>query len=146
MAHEFDLAALRDAVALGRIRWQLHALERMLERSISREEVVGRRYLEGTGDRAVPYGQAASKLPLVAHGRATPPRCRGRRCRSGHRLRDHRLPAGSGAFRGGLQDAKEDRDYPLVSGVNLFFAAGVIGFNLFIDLIYPYLDPRVRYK
>ena len=41
MAHEFDLAALRDAVAMGRIRWQLHALERMLERSISREEVVG---------------------------------------------------------------------------------------------------------
>ena len=42
--------------------------------------------------------------------------------------------------------ALTDRDYPLVSGVNLFFAAGVIGFNLFIDLIYPYLDPRVRYK
>ena len=41
MAHEFDLAALRDAVALGRIRWQLHALERMLERSIPRDEVVG---------------------------------------------------------------------------------------------------------
>ena len=41
--------------------------------------------------------------------------------------------------------ALTDRDYPLVSGVNLFFAAGVIGFNLFIDLIYPYLDPRVRY-
>ncbi len=42
--------------------------------------------------------------------------------------------------------ALTDRDYPLVSGVNLFFAAGVMGFNLIIDLIYPYLDPRVRYK
>ena len=42
--------------------------------------------------------------------------------------------------------ALEGRDYPLVSGVNLFFATAVVGFNLMIDLIYPYLDPRVRYK
>ena len=38
------------------------------------------------------------------------------------------------------------RDYPVVSGVNLFFATAVIGVNLMIDLIYPYLDPRVRYS
>ena len=42
--------------------------------------------------------------------------------------------------------ALEDRDYPVVTGVNLFFATGVVGFNLLIDLIYPYLDPRVRYE
>ena len=42
--------------------------------------------------------------------------------------------------------ALTDRDYPLVSGVNLFFATAVLGINLMIDLIYPYLDPRVRYK
>ena len=42
--------------------------------------------------------------------------------------------------------ALNDRDYPVVSGVNLFFAAVVMGSNLFIDLIYPYLDPRVRYQ
>ncbi len=42
--------------------------------------------------------------------------------------------------------ALQDRDYPMVSGVNLFFAAGVMGINLLIDLIYPYLDPRVRYE
>ncbi len=42
--------------------------------------------------------------------------------------------------------ALQDRDYPVVSGVNLFFAAGVMGINLLIDLIYPYLDPRVRYE
>ena len=42
--------------------------------------------------------------------------------------------------------ALEDRDYPVVSGVNLFFATGVVLFNLLIDLIYPYLDPRVRYE
>ncbi len=38
------------------------------------------------------------------------------------------------------------RDYPVVSGINLLFATAVIGINLAIDLIYPYLDPRVRYE
>ena len=42
--------------------------------------------------------------------------------------------------------ALEDRDYPVVSGVNLVFATMVVGINLMIDLIYPYLDPRVRYS
>ena len=41
--------------------------------------------------------------------------------------------------------ALNDRDYPVVSGINLFFATAVLGINLLIDLIYPYLDPRVRY-
>ena len=45
-----------------------------------------------------------------------------------------------------LVNALNDRDYPVVSGVNLFFATVVIGVNLMIDLIYPYLDPRVRYS
>ena len=38
------------------------------------------------------------------------------------------------------------RDYPTVSAVNLLFAIGVMAVNLAIDLIYPYLDPRVRYQ
>ena len=42
--------------------------------------------------------------------------------------------------------ALNDRDYPMVSGVNLFFGTGVVLLNLMIDLIYPYLDPRVRYE
>ncbi len=42
--------------------------------------------------------------------------------------------------------ALEDRDYPVVSGVNLFFGTAVMGINLLINLIYPYLDPRVRYE
>ena len=42
--------------------------------------------------------------------------------------------------------ALNDRDYPVVSGINLFFATAVLGINLLIDLIYPYLDPRVRYS
>ena len=39
-----------------------------------------------------------------------------------------------------------ERDYPVVSGINLVFATMVVGVNLMIDLIYPYLDPRVRYS
>ena len=43
-------------------------------------------------------------------------------------------------------DALNERDYPAVSGLNLFFA-GVVMFSILItDLIYPYLDPRVRYQ
>ena len=45
-----------------------------------------------------------------------------------------------------LVNALQNRDYPMVSGVNLFFATGVVLLNLLIDLIYPYLDPRVRYE
>ena len=45
-----------------------------------------------------------------------------------------------------MVDALNDRDYPVVSGINLFFGAAVMGINLLIDLIYPYLDPRVRYR
>ena len=44
-----------------------------------------------------------------------------------------------------LLNALNDRDYPMVSGINLFFAIGVVGINLLIDLIYAVLDPRVRY-
>jgi peptide/nickel transport system permease protein len=42
--------------------------------------------------------------------------------------------------------ALQGRDYPVVSGINLFFAIWVVGFNLIVDLIYPILDPRVRYR
>ena len=42
--------------------------------------------------------------------------------------------------------ALNNRDYPVVSGINLFFAVAVIGINLMIDLTYPFVDPRVRYK
>ena len=45
-----------------------------------------------------------------------------------------------------LVNALNDRDYPVVSGVNLFFATAVVLFNLLIDLLYSYLDPRVRYE
>ena len=44
-----------------------------------------------------------------------------------------------------LLNALNERDYPMVSGINLFFATGVVGINLFIDLLYAVVDPRVRY-
>ncbi len=44
-----------------------------------------------------------------------------------------------------LLTALNDRDYPMVSGINLF-ATGVVVINLLIDLIYGILDPRVRYE
>ena len=44
-----------------------------------------------------------------------------------------------------LLTALNDRDYAMVSGINLFFATGVVVINLLIDLVYGILDPRVRY-
>ena len=45
-----------------------------------------------------------------------------------------------------LVNALVDRDYPMVSGVNLVFAAGVVVINLVVDLLYAFLDPRLRYR
>ena len=45
-----------------------------------------------------------------------------------------------------LLTALGERDYPVVSGVNLFFAIMVMSSILLIDMIYPYLDPRIRYS
>jgi ABC-type dipeptide/oligopeptide/nickel transport system permease component len=38
------------------------------------------------------------------------------------------------------------RDYPIISGVNLMIAAFVLLSNILVDLTYGYLDPRVHYK
>ncbi|NOX61461.1 MAG: DUF4258 domain-containing protein [Chloroflexi bacterium] len=35
-----DAQAIRNAVQAGRVQWRLHALERMMERGISRTEVI----------------------------------------------------------------------------------------------------------
>lgn len=37
------------------------------------------------------------------------------------------------------------RDYPVVQGTVLFFAVVFALFNLLVDLLYAYLDPRIRY-
>ena len=45
-----------------------------------------------------------------------------------------------------MVDATTQRDYPVVSGVLLFYGVGMMLINLFIDLTYAFLDPRVHYK
>ena len=42
--------------------------------------------------------------------------------------------------------ALNDRDFPVVAGINLVFGTAVMGINLVIDLVYAVLDPRVRYQ
>ena len=37
------------------------------------------------------------------------------------------------------------RDYAVVQGAVLFVAAGVVVINLVVDVLYGYLDPRIRY-
>ena len=41
-----------------------------------------------------------------------------------------------------LVDALNERDYPMVSGINLFFATAVMGINLMIDLILSLFGPQ----
>ncbi|PKB67058.1 MAG: ABC transporter permease [SAR202 cluster bacterium Io17-Chloro-G4] len=38
------------------------------------------------------------------------------------------------------------RDFPLVQGIVLVFSAIFIVVNLIVDILYAYLDPRIRYK
>ncbi len=43
-------------------------------------------------------------------------------------------------------DAVFARDYPLVQGVVLLIALGYVATNLVVDLLYGWLDPRIRYR
>jgi ABC-type dipeptide/oligopeptide/nickel transport system permease component len=45
-----------------------------------------------------------------------------------------------------LVDAIISRDYPLVQGIVLVYSILFISINLFIDLIYGIIDPRIRYE
>ena len=42
--------------------------------------------------------------------------------------------------------ALNQRDYPVVSAINLLLASVVLFSSLLIDMLYPYLDPRIRYQ
>ena len=44
-----------------------------------------------------------------------------------------------------MLNALENRDYPVVSGINLLFGTAVVVGNMLIDLTYAFLDPRIRY-
>lgn len=45
-----------------------------------------------------------------------------------------------------LIEAITKRDYPIISGINLVLASFILLVNLGIDILYAYLDPRIRYK
>jgi peptide/nickel transport system permease protein len=43
-------------------------------------------------------------------------------------------------------EALNYRDYPIISGVNVFIATVVLVVNLAVDLTYAWLDPRIKYR
>ena len=43
-------------------------------------------------------------------------------------------------------EAVDSRDYPIVQTVVLFLAAMYIGVNLLVDVLYAYLNPKIRYS
>jgi peptide/nickel transport system permease protein len=45
-----------------------------------------------------------------------------------------------------LLEAVQYRDYPVIQGLNLIFATVIVLANLIVDLLYGWLDPRVRYQ
>jgi peptide/nickel transport system permease protein len=44
-----------------------------------------------------------------------------------------------------LFDSITERDYPAIQGINLVVVTTVVTVNLFVDLVYAWLDPRIRY-
>ncbi|MCK5053748.1 MAG: ABC transporter permease subunit, partial [Anaerolineales bacterium] len=38
-----------------------------------------------------------------------------------------------------------NRDYPLIMGVTLIYTVLLVIANLFVDITYAWLDPRIRY-
>ncbi len=45
-----------------------------------------------------------------------------------------------------LVDAIYTRDYPIVQGVTLLIAIVFVGVNLIVDLLYGWVDPRIRFE
>jgi peptide/nickel transport system permease protein len=44
-----------------------------------------------------------------------------------------------------LFDSITERDYPAIQGINLVVVTTVVTVNLIVDLVYAWLDPRIRY-
>jgi peptide/nickel transport system permease protein len=44
-----------------------------------------------------------------------------------------------------LTERIEYRDFPSIQGGIVFFALLVAGVSLMVDIVYAYLDPRIRY-
>jgi peptide/nickel transport system permease protein len=45
-----------------------------------------------------------------------------------------------------LVDAILGRDLPLIEGIVLFITTAVILCNLVVDILYVYIDPKIRYE
>ena len=45
-----------------------------------------------------------------------------------------------------LVDSITSRDYTLVQGFTVIIAAGFVIINMVVDILYGYLDPRIRYE
>jgi len=45
-----------------------------------------------------------------------------------------------------MLDAIAWRDYPVIQGINLFICTLIITINLCVDLLYGFLDPRIRHR
>ena len=45
-----------------------------------------------------------------------------------------------------LVDSSLNLDYPVIVGLSLLYAVLLIGLNLAVDLVYTWLDPRVKYE
>jgi peptide/nickel transport system permease protein len=43
-------------------------------------------------------------------------------------------------------EAIGQRDYPVISGINLVIATVILAANLMVDLTYSWIDPRIRYR
>ena len=39
-----------------------------------------------------------------------------------------------------------NRDYTLVMGVVIFYGVLIIGFNLIVDTVYGFIDPRIKHN
>ena len=42
-------------------------------------------------------------------------------------------------------DAISNRDYPMIQGAVILVAASFVFVNLIVDIIYAFVDPRIRY-
>jgi ABC-type dipeptide/oligopeptide/nickel transport system permease component len=45
-----------------------------------------------------------------------------------------------------LLDALSFRDYPTIQAVVLLVATGFLTINLLVDIVYSWIDPRIRYS
>jgi peptide/nickel transport system permease protein len=43
-------------------------------------------------------------------------------------------------------DSLNQRDYPIISGINLVMAASILVTNLLTDITYAWIDPRIQYR